>query len=77
MGRLNRTDDGARCVLTGTTSNPSMYAGEWLAAIPIRFHVEGGPELRAAVAAVAERLTAALGAAPDNKRVPRIRPRAG
>ena len=33
MGRLNRTDDGARCVLTGTTSNPSMYAGEWLAAI--------------------------------------------
>ena len=77
MGRLNRTDDGARCVLTGTTSNPSMYAGEWLAAIPIRFHVEGGPELRAAVAAVAERLTAALGAAPDNKRVPRIRPRVG
>jgi predicted DNA-binding transcriptional regulator YafY len=64
MGRLERTGDGARCVLTGTTSNPAMYAGEWLAAIPIRFHVEGGPELRAAVAAVAERLTAALGAAP-------------
>ena len=58
MGRLDRTDDG-RCVLTGTTSNPAMYAGEWLAAIPIRFHVAGGPELRAAVA---ERLTAALGA---------------
>ena len=77
MGRLNRTDDGARCVLTGTTSNPSMYAGEWLAAIPIRFHVKGGPGLRAAVAAVAERLTAALSAAPDNKRIPRIRPRAG
>jgi len=37
------------------------YAGEWLAAIPIRFRVEGGPELRAAVAAAAERLTAALG----------------
>jgi predicted DNA-binding transcriptional regulator YafY len=66
MGRLNRTDDGARCVLTGTTSNPAMYAGEWLAAIPIRFHVAGGPELRAAVATVTERLTAALGAAPDN-----------
>lgn len=70
MGRLNRTDDGARCVLTGTTSNPAMYAGEWLAAIPVTFHVEGGPELRAAVAAVAERLTAALGASPDNQRSP-------
>ncbi len=67
MGRLERTGDGARCVLTGTTSNPAMYAGEWLAAIPIRFHVEGGPELRAAVAAVAERLTAALGAAPGQR----------
>jgi predicted DNA-binding transcriptional regulator YafY len=64
MGRLERTSDGERCVLTGTTSNPAMYAREWLAAIPITFHVEGGPELRAAVAAVAERLTAALGAPP-------------
>jgi predicted DNA-binding transcriptional regulator YafY len=63
MGRLERTDDEGRCVLTGTTSNPAMYAGEWLAAIPIRFHVAGGPELRAAVAAVAERLAAALSAA--------------
>jgi predicted DNA-binding transcriptional regulator YafY len=60
MGRLSSIDDGARCVLTGTTSNPAMYAGEWLAAIPIPFHVTGGPELRAAVAAVTERLTAAL-----------------
>ena len=77
MGRLNRTDDGARCVLTGTTSNPAMYAGEWLAAIPVTFHVEGGPELRAAVADVTARLTAALGAPPDNERSPRIRRRAG
>jgi predicted DNA-binding transcriptional regulator YafY len=61
MGLLEPTGDGARCVLTGTTSNPAMYAGEWLAAIPIRFHVEGGPELRAAVADVAQRLTAAVG----------------
>jgi predicted DNA-binding transcriptional regulator YafY len=61
MGRLDRIGDGARCVLTGTTSNPAMYAGEWLAAIPIRFQVEGGPELRAAVAAVTARLAAALG----------------
>jgi predicted DNA-binding transcriptional regulator YafY len=64
MGRLEKIDD-ARCVLTGTTSNPAMYAGEWLAAIPIRFHVQGGPELRAAVAAVTERLTAALGVTPS------------
>ncbi len=70
MGRLKRTEDGTRCVLIGTTSNPAMYAGEWLAAIPVRFHVEGGPELRAAVAAVAGRLTAALGTAPDNERLP-------
>jgi predicted DNA-binding transcriptional regulator YafY len=61
MGRLNRTDDGRRCVLTGTTSNPAMYAREWLAAIPITFRVEGGPELRAAVADVAARLRSALG----------------
>jgi predicted DNA-binding transcriptional regulator YafY len=75
MGRLNRTGDGARCVLTGTTSNPAMYAGEWLAAIPITFRVEGGPELRAAVAAVAARLTAALGAPADNVRSQRNRSR--
>ena len=60
MGRLERTADGQRCVLTGTTSNPAMYAGEWLAPIPIPFHVDGGPELRDAMAAVAARLTAAL-----------------
>jgi predicted DNA-binding transcriptional regulator YafY len=67
MGRLNPTGHGERCVLTGTTSNPAMYAGEWLAAIPIPFHVAGGPELRAAVAAVAARLTAALDAPLDNQ----------
>jgi predicted DNA-binding transcriptional regulator YafY len=60
MGRLERTGDGQRCVLTGTTSNPAMYADEWLAAIPIPFHVEGGPELRAAIATLAARLTTAL-----------------
>jgi predicted DNA-binding transcriptional regulator YafY len=63
MGRLSATADGARCVLAGTTGNPAMYAGEWLAAIPVPFQVEGGPELRAAVAAVAARLTASLTAA--------------
>ena len=60
MGRLDPIDGGTRCVLIGSTSNPAMYAAEWLAAIPIRCHVEGGPELRAAVAAVTQRLTAAL-----------------
>jgi predicted DNA-binding transcriptional regulator YafY len=67
MGRLERSGHGARCVLTGTTSNPAMYAGEWLAAIPIPFHVAGGPELRTAVAAVAARLTLALDAPLDNE----------
>jgi predicted DNA-binding transcriptional regulator YafY len=74
MGHLERTSDGERCILTGTTSNPAMYAGEWLAAIPIPFHAEGGPELRAAVAAVAERLAAALGAAPADEHSPRASP---
>jgi predicted DNA-binding transcriptional regulator YafY len=64
MGRLERAGDGERCILTGTTSNPAMYAGEWLAAIPVRFRVAGGPELRSAVTAVAARLTAALGETP-------------
>jgi hypothetical protein len=44
-----------------------MYAGEWLAAIPITFHVRGGPELRAAVAAVTARLAAALGEPEDDE----------
>ncbi|HEX3488989.1 MAG TPA: WYL domain-containing protein [Streptosporangiaceae bacterium] len=65
MGRLSSLDDGARSLLTGTTSNPAMYAGEWLAAIPVPFRVQGGPELRAAVAAVAARLAAAA-ASPDS-----------
>jgi predicted DNA-binding transcriptional regulator YafY len=58
MGRLE--PDGNRCVLTGSTTNTRMYAQEWLAAMPFDFTVEQGPELRAAVAAVAARFTAAL-----------------
>jgi predicted DNA-binding transcriptional regulator YafY len=57
MGRLE--PDGERCVLVGSTSNPAMYAQEWLAAIPFPFRAEGGPELREAVAAVAARFAAA------------------
>lgn len=58
MGRLEASDDG--CVLVGSTRNPQMYAQEWLATVPYPFRVEGGPELRAAVAALAERLAAAV-----------------
>lgn len=62
MGRLE--PQGAGCVLVGSTSNPTMYAGEWLASLPFGFRVEGGPELRGAVAALAARLTAAVAPAP-------------
>jgi predicted DNA-binding transcriptional regulator YafY len=58
MGRLEPSGSG--CVLIGSTSNPAMYAQEWLAGVPFAFRVEGGRELRAAVATLASRLTAAL-----------------
>ncbi len=58
MGRLEPAGDG--CVLIGSTSNPAMYAQEWLAGVPFAFRVEGGEELRAAVAAVATRFAAAV-----------------
>ncbi len=58
MGRLE--PDGEGCLLLGSTSNPTMYAGEWLAAVPLAYRVEGGPELRAAVATLADRLACAL-----------------
>jgi predicted DNA-binding transcriptional regulator YafY len=62
MGRLQSHASG--CVLVGSTSNPAMYAQEWLAAIPFDFHVESGPELRAAVAALASRCAAAVADRP-------------
>jgi predicted DNA-binding transcriptional regulator YafY len=58
MGRLEPSGDG--CVLVGSTSNPTMYAQEWLATSPFAFRVEGGPELRAAMATLAGRIAAAL-----------------
>jgi predicted DNA-binding transcriptional regulator YafY len=58
MGRLEPHPDG--CVLAGSTSNAAMYAQEWLAVIPFAFQVEGGGELRAAVAALASRCAAAV-----------------
>jgi len=66
MGRLEPS--GAGCVLVGSTSNPWMYAHEWLASVPFAFHVEGGPELRAAVSTLAARFTAALAYRPDGPR---------
>jgi predicted DNA-binding transcriptional regulator YafY len=59
MGRLEPSGDG--CVLVGSTSNPAMYAQEWLARLPFAFRIDGGPELRAAAAALSARLLAALG----------------
>jgi len=58
MGRLEASGSG--CVLVGSTSNPTMYAQEWLARLPLGFRVEGGPELRAAMATLAARLAAAV-----------------
>jgi predicted DNA-binding transcriptional regulator YafY len=58
MGRLESSGDG--CVLVGSTSNPAMYAQEWLATSPFAFRVEGGPELRAAMATLADRVAAAM-----------------
>jgi len=58
MGRLAPSGDG--CVLIGSTSNPGMYAQEWLSRLPFAFRVEGGPELRVAVAALASRFSAAM-----------------
>lgn len=58
MGRLEPHPDG--CVLIGTTSNPTMYAQEWLATVPFAFRVEESAELRAAVAALAARCAAAV-----------------
>ena len=58
MGRLEPSGDG--CVLVGSTSNPVMYAQEWLAGVPFAFRVDGGEELRAAIARLVSRLTSAL-----------------
>lgn len=58
MGRLEPSGDG--CVLVGSTSNPAMYAQEWLASVPFAFRVDGGLELRAAMATLATRFAAAV-----------------
>jgi hypothetical protein len=58
MGRLEAHGDG--CVLVGTTRNPTMYAGDWLARLPFASRVEGSPELEAAVRTLAARFTSAM-----------------
>lgn len=60
MGRLEPLDNRHRCVLTGTTDNPEMYAGEWLAMLPFDLRVIDGPELRAAVGTVGRRFLTAV-----------------
>jgi predicted DNA-binding transcriptional regulator YafY len=61
MGRLEPHSSG--CVLVGSTSNPTMYAQERLALMPFAFRVEGGEELRTAVAELAARCAAAVAVA--------------
>jgi hypothetical protein len=60
---------GDGCVLVGSTSNPAMYAQEWLANVPFAFRVDGGQELRAAVATLAARLAAAVAGRPGDARL--------
>ena len=62
MGQLEPSGNG--CVLVGSTGNPAMYAQEWLPSVPFAFRVEGGQELRAAVAALTARFAAALAGQP-------------
>ena len=60
MGQLSPLDGSTRCVLAGTTNNPTMYAAEWLAAIPYPFRVLGGDELREAATRVGQRMLEAV-----------------
>jgi hypothetical protein len=59
---LGRTEaiDAERTRLTGTTENLDWYATE-LAEIWATFTVVGGPEIRAAVGRLAQRLTDSVG----------------
>lgn len=66
LGRLEWLDAGTTR-LTGSTSNPQMYA-EHLAALPAPYRIVDSPELAAAARAIATRMLAAVtehGSAPD------------
>lgn len=58
LGRLEPVDN-AHCRLVATTSNPDWYTDR-LVGLQVPFRVEGGPELRGAVARLAERLRLAV-----------------
>ena len=68
MGKLEPAADGTSCVLTGSTRNPQMYAGEWLAGVPFPFVVTDGPELVNAVDTLAQRFAAAITPTRDRRR---------
>ncbi|MFB9450061.1 WYL domain-containing protein [Dactylosporangium vinaceum] len=57
LGRLSPAGE-SRCRLVATTGDPHWYAQQ-LAAFPVPIRVLGGPELRAAVAAIGQRLSQA------------------
>lgn len=65
LGRIEPVD-GSSCRLVGSTSDPPWYAGR-LTGIPVPFQVRGGPELRAVVRSVGERLIAATDAEAVDK----------
>jgi predicted DNA-binding transcriptional regulator YafY len=62
LGEVRSTADG-RTRLTGSTRNLAWYASE-LAEFPAGFDVEGGPELRAAVRELADRLLRSVPGTP-------------
>ena len=58
VGRLVPDGDGA--LLVGTTGNPRMYAGEWLAQVQLPFVTEGGDELIDAMHRLTDKLRGSL-----------------
>jgi len=58
LGRLEAVDS-EHCRLVASTSNPHWYADR-LVSLQLPFRVEGGPELRSAVAGLADRLRRAV-----------------
>lgn len=62
LGRLEPAGAG-RCRLIGSTSNPFWYA-EQLAAVPVPYRIEAGPELRQAAREAGQRLLDAAGFPP-------------
>ena len=74
LGRLEPVDEG-RTRLVGSTSNPDWYAVQ-LAAIPVPFHVLGGPELASAARRIGEGLLAAVADVPQSSpsSTPAVRP---